>query len=304
MNGIVNVRQVIAGFCANENNTKQADVSKIRRALRTGSEELVSNTPVSVIDSMKLYRMGVKKQRETAKNTDLAKKKLKYSFKKISSRIISSKTSAAAREAVSQARREIQRLKAARRTGKYDEEELEAAMDHAKAMERIARKKVRHLEEEEMAKRCERSESDEAAGSALERGDDRDPAKDEIAEIRSRIGDIQEKSDDGEYIETGKVTNDMLSTICSGMEEMLAAIEELNDLMNELMSAPSDMDPGDLAEMKIKHRNREMKEITKADADYLKAIFEHYDEQRSGGGMTFGASYEEAASASVIDVAL
>lgn len=57
-----------------------------------------------------------------------------------------------ARLAAAQARREILRLKSQKQSGKYDNEELEAAIEHAKAMERVAKKKARHLEEEEMAK--------------------------------------------------------------------------------------------------------------------------------------------------------
>jgi len=67
----------------------------------------------------------------------------------------------------------------------------------------------------------------------------------------------------------------MISEITSGMEEMLDAIEELNDLLDELVENPVNMDKEDVKAMIIKHRNKEMKDITKADSDYLKAIFEH-----------------------------
>jgi hypothetical protein len=75
---------------------------------------------------------------------------------------------------------------------------------------------------------------------------------------------------------------------------MLDSIEELGDLMDELLENPVDMDPEDIKAMTIKHRNKEMKEITKADADYLKAMFEHYENIKSEGSM----------STSSIDVAL
>jgi len=73
----------------------------------------------------------------------------------------------------------------------------------------------------------------------------------------------------------------MIEDICEGMEEMLDQIEELNDLMDELVSTPADMDPEDIERSEMKHRIKEMKEITKADADYLKAIFEHYEAERT-----------------------
>ncbi|MCR5475752.1 MAG: hypothetical protein K6F28_11195 [Lachnospiraceae bacterium] len=305
-----NSRQVLAGFVAGNGIDKPAkDVSRIRRALRSGAENLASETRVNVIDNMDLYRKALEKQRKTSKDTSLAKQKLKYSFKKISSRIISSKTSSAAREVVSQARREIQNLKRARRSGKYDDEEIDAAIDHAKAMERIARKKVRHLEEEEMAKRSS-SETERDTGPAVPDdapADAEDPDKKEIEKLRDELGRIEEKAENKEYIESEEVTNEMISEITEGMEEMLDAIEELNDLMNELVSAPAHMDREDIRTMTIKHRNKEMKEITKADADYLKVMFDRLEEVRTGAACSGAASAgmtPSEAPASVIDVAL
>jgi len=286
-----NVKQIVGGFVNNDDNEKKkADVSKMRRALKSGAENLASETHVSVIDNMQLYAKALKKQRENSNNTALEKKKLKYSFKKISSKIISSKTSTAAREAVSQARREIQKLKAARRSGKYDEEELEAALDHAKSMERIARKKARHLEEEEMAKRCSSGSEKEAApiDADADIEDEKDPVKEELRQLREELGQISDNAENEQYIESGNITNEMISEITDSMEEMLDSIEEISDLMDELMENPVDMDPEDIDAMRIRHRNKEMKEMTKADADYMKAMFEHLETERSAitGGTT------------------
>ena len=74
-----NIKQQIAGFVSNDEEKKPgADVSKIRRALRTGAKELASEAHVSVIDDMKLYSKALKKQRETAKDTALEKKKVRF----------------------------------------------------------------------------------------------------------------------------------------------------------------------------------------------------------------------------------
>lgn len=296
------VRGVIAGFEAADRSGKpKTDVSAMRRALKNSGTQASQSSPVSVIDGMKLYSMALKKARQTSKNTELEKKKLKYSFKKISSRIISSKTSTAAREAVSQAKREVEKLKKAARTGKYDPEEIEAALDHAKAMERIARKKVKHLEEEEMARRCSKGQDgrSEPAIDTEEVDDKKDPVQKEIDGIRKDLKEIDKKAANEEYIESEAVTNEMLGEITDGMEEMLDAIEELNDLMNELASNVTDMDPEDIRSMIIKHRNKEMKEITKADADYLKAMFDHYEQIKADGGTPV-----TSAPAAVVDVAL
>ncbi|MBQ6128708.1 MAG: hypothetical protein IJI51_03520, partial [Lachnospiraceae bacterium] len=73
----------------------------------------------------------------------------------------------------------------------------------------------------------------------------------------------------------------------------------LNDFMNELAENVTDMDPEDIRSMTIKHRNKEMKEITKADADYLKAMFDHYEQIKADGGTPV-----TSAPAAVVDVAL
>ena len=75
--------------------------------------------------------------------------------------------------------------------------------------------------------------------------------------------------------------------------------------------------------MKIKHRNKEMKEIVKADAEYLKAVFDHLEKMKdnpvipSGGGVSLSAGYSgtsfsadaagigaQVAPAPVIDISL
>ena len=257
-------------------------VSRIRTALRKGAAA-DQYSPVSVVDSMQLYSQNLKKQRTKASETMLEKKKYKYSFKRISSKIVSSKTSTAARQVISQARREIQKLKDARRTGKYDNDEIDAAIDHAKAMERIARKKARHLEEEELAKRSS-SNAGEGISADTDKDEidnDKDPEAKEIKQLREDIGDVKKNAENERYIESEEITNSMIEDICEGMEEMLDQIEELNDLMDELVSTPADMDPEDIERSEMKHRIKEMKEITKADADYLKAIFEHYEAERT-----------------------
>ena len=105
----------------------------------------------SYMSNMQKYSELLRTQRTKAKDVSGKLKKLKYHYKDISSKIMRSKTSAMARQVVSQAKREVLRLKREKQSGKYDSEEIDAAIVHAKAMERIARKKVKHLEEEEMA---------------------------------------------------------------------------------------------------------------------------------------------------------
>ncbi len=108
----------------------------------------------SIVTSSLSYSESLRNQRQQTKNTTLALKKLKYQFKNISSKILRSKTSQAAKQAAGQARREIMRLKRQKQNSDSDSdsEEIDAAIAHAQAMERVAKKKAKHLEEEEMMK--------------------------------------------------------------------------------------------------------------------------------------------------------
>ena len=231
--------------------------------------------PKSFVETMRDYNETLRNQRLNKKDTSNLLKKLKYSFKNISGKLIRSKTSVAARQVAGEAKREVLRLKQQKQSGKYDNEEIEAAINHAKAMERVAKKKVRHLEEEELAKAC---------GACLDR----------LEEYQKDLGDEWEEQDVSESennvtafkagIEepaSENLTGEMMDELTESMTDMLSEMG-LDELLDIFSSVKQDMDPTDLKLMKIKHRTKELKEIAKADAEYLKAIFEHLEKQKSG----------------------
>lgn len=100
------------------------------------------------------YAETLRKARTEKKSTTQKLKKLQYSYKSISSQLLRSKTSVDAAKVARKARRQLVMLKGKRlyENEKYDSYELEAAITHAQAMVRVARKKVKHLQEEEMVK--------------------------------------------------------------------------------------------------------------------------------------------------------
>ena len=175
------------------------DMRDIRRSVQTSWSELAGD-PSGKTGNTQSYGESLRAQRQKAKDTTLSLKKLKYQFKSLSTKILRSKTSLAARQAAGQARREILRLKSQKQSGKYDN-------------------------------------------------------------------------------------------------------EELDELSDSVLSVEKDMDPVDLKMMKIKHRNKEMKDIVRADAKYLKAVFDHLEKTRSegtvvpdnSGAVTFGSSGQETA---------
>ena len=74
-------------------------------------------------------------------------KKLQYSFKTISAQIMTSKTSTVARQVAGRAKRQTVLLRRKRATGQYNETEIQAAIVHSAAIERVAKKRVKHLQE-------------------------------------------------------------------------------------------------------------------------------------------------------------
>ena len=231
--------------------------------------------PKSFVETMRDYNETLRNQRLNKKDTSNLLKKLKYSFKNISGKLIRSKTSVSARQVAGEAKREVLRLKQQKQSGKYDNEEIEAAINHAKAMERVAKKKVRHLEEEELAKAC---------GACLDRLEEyQKDLEDEWEEQ-----DVLESENNVTAFKAGieepaseNLTGEMMDELTESMTDMLSEMG-LDELLDIFSSVKQDMDPTDLKLMKIKHRTKELKEIAKADAEYLKAIFEHLEKQKSG----------------------
>lgn len=344
------------GIFGQQNNTTASknSVSDIKRMLARDSRSTQTQAAnslgqESIVTSTLSYSEALRNQRQQAKNTTLALKKLKYQFKNISSKILRSKTSQAAKQAAGQARREVLRLKRQKQSGNYDDDEIEAAINHAKAMERVAKKKAKQLEEEELAKaaggicqgdRISEEETKDAQDTEAENVQNaeemsRDLSAYEYAGSEAYAGDSYDISDyidlgiDAFYAQTGDFMSEMSDFTSEMMQEMS---DSLRDLMEEMgldglsdsaVSVNREMDPADLKMMKIKHRNKEMKEIVKADAEYLKAVFDHLEKMKdnpvipSGGGVSLSAGYSgtsfsadaagigaQVAPAPVIDISL
>ena len=323
--GNTGLPQAFSGGRKTQNNQKsifgaknKSSVTDIRRMLarddRNGQMQSANSwSQDSIVTSSLSYSESLRNQRQQTKNTTLALKKLKYQFKNISSKILRSKTSQAAKQAAGQARREVLRLKRQKQSGNYDDDEIQAAIDHAKAMERVAKKKAKHLEEEELAKAAggiwqgEKVCTDEEERTS-ETDQNTDPETEE--EVVREASDAQSDMDLEEYddpqldqfllqtsdlmAEMSDFTSEMMQELFDSMRDMMEEMG-IDDLSDTMLSVKKDIDPADLKMMKIKHRNKEMKEIVKADAEYLKAVFDRLEKMKdtpvipSGGGMSLSA---------------
>ena len=292
----------------------KSSVTDIRRMLSRDSQSAQmqaanSWSQDSIVTSSLSYSKSLRNQRQQTKNTTLALKKLKYQFKNISSKILRSKTSQAAKQAAGQARREVLRLKRQKQNSDSDSEEIEAAIAHAQAMERVAKKKAKHLEEEEMVKAaggiwqgdriCEEETKDvqdaEAENAQNEEEMSAEGSADEVSGDLSAYEYAADSYDISDYIDLGMdefyaQAGDFMSEMSDFTSEMMQEMSDsLRDLMEEMgldvesdtvVSVNREMDPADLKMMKIKHRNKEMKDIVKADAEYLKAVFNHLEKMK------------------------
>lgn len=368
--GNTGLPQAFSGGRKTQNNQKsifgaknKSSVTDIRRMLarddRNGQMQAANSwSQDSIVTSSLSYSESLRNQRQQTKNTTLVLKKLKYQFKNISSKILRSKTSQAAKQAAGQARREVLRLKRQKQNSDSDSEEIDAAIAHAQAMERVAKKKAKHLEEEEMVKaaggicqgdRISEEETKDAQDAESEnaRNAEEMSAEDSADEVSGDLsayeyagneayaGDSYDISDyialgmDAFYVQTGDFMSEMSDFTSEMMQEMS---DSLRDLMEEMgldglsdtaVSVNREMDPADLKMMKIKHRNKEMKDIVKADAEYLKAVFDRLEKMKdnpvipSGGGVSLSAGYSgtsfsadaagigaQVAPAPVIDISL
>lgn len=266
---------------------RMAEMNQAQSTLPQGKREILFDPASGTsFDAQRVSRSAASAQKKM--------KKLQYNFKLISSQIMRAKTSSSAAKAVSSAKRMVAQLRRKRKSGEYDDEELEAAIMHAQAMERVARKHVKNLQQEERVERGMKATEDplpeeerEVAEDAFEDavsefGDDfsEDPA--ELTEqLSEELAQIQEELS-GSMEDISQELSEELAQLMQEYEDMMSeTMEDLGgDLLESLSVVDTDMEPEDLKALKQKHRAKEMQEIAKADAKYLKAIFQKYAAER------------------------
>lgn len=222
-------------------------------------------------------RAKAAKKAKEAQKKQLAKKKLHYNFKQISNRILQAKTSGNARKAMNSARRKVVELRKKLKMSNTDNQGLLNAIRHAEAMARVAKKKVRHLEEEENVKLrggvCEAQLEEDMEESAEQ--DWEEEVMDGEGEFTFDMEDLQE----------------LMELYQELMDEAMEDMEELSDLEDMILGSPGrEMDPEDLDQLKKKHRSEELRKIMEADMKYLKAMFEKLAKEQQSSADGLGSS--------------
>ncbi len=226
-------------------------------------------------------------RRSTSGNGVKKPKRLQYNFKEISSLIMRAKTSVSAGRAITLARGKVAQLERKRRSGEYDESELEHAILHAMKMERIARKRLKHLKMEEAAKN-NGAASDMPQEEDFKELDLMDAMREEPAEAGMDTAQMSQEELQEMAEEMQEMTEELQRCMEEDMSELMQELEETEremscgDLAEEMgMTVSGEMEPEDLERLKKKHRAAEQREITEADMKYLRFLFEKYAREKA-----------------------
>ncbi len=216
-------------------------------------------------------------KKSSGKTSPKKLKKLQYNFKEISSQLLRAKTSGNAKQVAAKARRKIGLLRQKLRIGEYDDKEVEDAILHALRMERVAKKRMKHLREEERVERGHREQ-------------EMDP-EEKLAEGEEAYEELQEQNgpqfeDDYMDEESWAQLQINLQAMWQRMEELMQEnmdqwMEEANPLQEELLELePEKMSTEDFEQWKKKHRSEELRDIMEADLKYLKSVFNRLQREK------------------------
>lgn len=273
---------------ASKKNMEMLDsrMSKVKEFLRetkkSADETKKAPGQVDIAAQSMEYANRVRESRQKSSAAKTAVKKVRYSANSLSSAIIRSKTSLTAKQAASKAKREVLKLKKNLINPDYDADEVRAAIAHAESMERIAKKKASNLElEEKVEIRDDARDYEEDIRSDSEYKDYEESAEssefEDVTESEEvgyeevgfeEVGFVEETSADVEAM-TDEVTQ-LLEDMSS---EMLEEVYDQLEILDQV-KVPRTMSEGDYKKMVAKHRSDEMKEIQKADREYLKFVFD------------------------------
>lgn len=225
-------------------------------------------------------RSRASKSKKTSKTSQKKFKKLRYNFKRLSNQILRTKTSANAKQLVTKAKFQIADLRMKLISGDYNYSEIHNALVHAEKIARVAKKRMKNLEEEEYIEKTGRND------------------KIDIEEMQEK----QEAQED-EILDTTGMTQEEMEQLVQQLQEEMERIEDeleeamkdTENLMEEFVQGSKlEMDPADLEQLKKKHRAEEMRDIMKADMEYLKALFNKLAKEKASAGSSSSNSSNDS----------
>lgn len=226
-------------------------------------------------------------------------KKLRYNFKRLSNQIMRTKTSANAKQMVTKAKFQIADLRMKLTSGEYDYSEVHSALVHAEKIARVAKKHLKNLQQEENI------EKNGKAGMT-------DP------EELKQLEEENEENAENEIPDTSGMTEEELQQLAEELQEEMERIEDemeemeesmlADDLLQQMMQTDTaEMEPEDLEALKKKHRSDEMRDIMKADMEYLKALFDRMAKEKeaaSNGSAGSSGSSDNSSGSGAADLGI
>ena len=215
------------------------------------------------------------------------KKNLNYNFKAMSAQIMQAKTSGNARQAAAKARRKTVMLQMNIRNDDYDQEDLIRAINHAKSLERVAKKRMKHLSQEEALKNKDNpylSEVEDAVEDYLASEMDVEEmlklSEEELKQLMRELQDAMKELEAQDYGEASRLDNE----------------EQLSEVMSE------EMDAMDLEQLKKKHRAEELRDIMEADMRYLRALFNKLAREKQSGSTGSSSSHSSSSGSNASNI--
>lgn len=241
--------------------TRSSDVTRIELRNRDGSY-------AGTLTVSKPRKQTTSKSSSISMSAKKKYKKLNYNFKRLSNQILQTKTSINAKQLTTKTKFQIADLRMKLISGDYNYIEIHNALTHAEKIARVAKKRLKNLQEEENIEKTGRK------GMT-------DPEE------------MKEKDDEKEQIlDTTGMTEEEMQRLMQELQEEMEKIEDeleqamksAENLMEEFTQAGSqEMDPHDLELLKKKHRAEEIRDIMKADLEYLKAVFDKLAKDKQSG---------------------
>lgn len=136
-------------------------------------------------------------------------KRLRYNFKEISGQILRAKTCMSAKQVMVRARGKVAILRRQVKCGEYDDTELSHAIMHAEQMARIAKKRMKHLEEEERARKhdsetmCEAELDEKNERRYPDLPEDIELDSEKIKELMQELKALQDEMEQSDLLEGG-----------------------------------------------------------------------------------------------------
>jgi len=189
-------------------------------------------------------------------------KPLNYNYKEIATKIQRAKTSLGASNAVISAKRKVLELKRKLAANNGNVDEIKAALEHAKRLEIVAKKKKHHLELEEIVKKHQKKDQSEERNNTV------------VIDKRERVESEIEKKDE---ISKQKPQNiDATDELLQSISEMdMTKLEDSMDMLELMEVVDPNMSKEEFERLKAWHRSSEERELLKANMEYIKWNMEY-----------------------------